>query len=274
MERQEIIDSLKKRIGENYTMELWNGEDYDIETGFVVEDGVMRHTTIGETVMETWEDGDTDVLGNVLECLTETEQPMTRETFKNGLVGIRTFSEDCLKEIKRIVGLQEGEELELPNGCSAVYLLIVDRFDDTMIEEKRIIELSLNVDGSLIIMTSDGMAHGECDTAYPDIIYPYLLEVVHEVLDYREKCKFALKGQKVFTLVCEWIIRDYDGTKTLVFNTREKALDEMKRQYKQQIEETPELDVREIDDKRARLYLEGRYDSNHITWTLTENEVE
>ena len=274
MERQEIIDNLKKRIGENYTMKLWNGEDYDIETGFVVGDGVMRHTTIGETVMETWEDGDTDVLENVLECLTETEQSMTRETFKNGLVGIRTFSEDCLKEIKRIVSLEEGKELELPYGSSAVYLLIVDGFDDTILEAKRVTELSLNVDGSLIIMTGDGMAHGESDTAYPDIVYPYILETVYEVLDYREQCKSARKGQKVFTLVCEWIICNCDGTKTLVFNTREKALDEMKRQYEQQIEETPELDVRECDEDHVRMYLDGRYDSNHITWTVTENEVE
>ena len=199
---------------------------------------------------------------------------MDRNHFDKSIKAFRIFSEDCLKEIKRIVGLQEGRELELPYGSSAVYFLIVDKFDDAILNEERITELSINVDGGLVIITSDGMAHGENDTAYPDIVYPYILETVYEVLDYREQCKSARKGEKVYVLTTEWIIRDWDGTRTLVFNTRKKAIEEMRRQYTQQISETPELDVRECDDNRARMYLDGRYDSNHITWTLTENEVE
>ena len=111
-----------------------------------------------------------------------------REDFNSELKHIRSFSEKCLEDIKAIVMEQPNQKLEIPFNLTAAYLLIQDNTYDDGLMEDRVRTLLIDGEGGLVFECNCGTYH-ECDTAYPDIVYPYLLDTVYETLESMDKTK-------------------------------------------------------------------------------------
>lgn len=105
-----------------------------------------------------------------------------REDFNGELKHIRSFSEKCLEDIKVIVREQPNQTLEIPFNLSAAYLLTQEGMYHNGLTEERVRSLLIDGDGGLVFECDCGVYY-EGDTTYPDIVYPYLLDVVYETLD-------------------------------------------------------------------------------------------
>jgi len=111
-----------------------------------------------------------------------------RDEFNGELKHIRSFSEKCLEDIKAIVREQPDQTLEIPFNLSAAYLLTQENTYNDGLREDRVRTLLIDDDGGLVFECDCGMYY-EGDTTYPDIVYPYLLDVVYETLESMEKNK-------------------------------------------------------------------------------------
>lgn len=93
------------------------------------------------------------------------------------------FGQKCKQRIIEILSKQPDKELELDEDCENAWALVSDGTENPRVVEVRIVKLSLNELGELVLESEDGDAYNQSEVCYTAMVWPDILLVAMQNLN-------------------------------------------------------------------------------------------